>query len=329
MMPHSTSAIIFGFHGPKLLPQERAFFAKVNPSGFILFARNIENRDQLTGLTQDLRDAVGWNAPIMIDQEGGRVQRLRAPMVNDWPAPLDHASRGDPQAIYDRYYLISQELLSFGIDMNCAPCLDIARRDTHPFLYNRCLGTTVDDVVRNGRAALNGHLEAGVVPIIKHMPGHGLAKTDSHKSLPMVSEDQDSLMAHDFAAFKVFADAPIAMSAHIVFSAFDHRPATISPVMINLIRETLGFSGLLISDDISMEALPGAIEARAVNAVTAGCDMALHCNGNLDEMQRIADAVPSLSTAAQARADRALALRSDKRPTELDIKELYATLLGS
>lgn len=328
MLPQNTKAMIFGCHGPNLLPKEKKFFSTVNPFGFILFARNVESANQLKALCADLRDAVGWNAPILIDQEGGRVQRIRAPMATEWPAPFDHGSEGSVDAIFDRYHLIGLELLSYGVDVNCAPCLDIARPETHPFLQNRCFADNLDQVISMGRAAMDGHLEAGVIPVIKHMPGHGLARSDTHKELPTVPLDRDYLFANDFAAFSAFADAPMAMTAHIVFSAFDERPSTISPVMINLIREEIGFKGFLMSDDISMQALPGKIEERARASIDAGCDVALHCNGDYEEMRTIAQNVPVLSNKGRHRAQSALALRRDQRPTELDIKELSAKLLG-
>ncbi|MCT4554320.1 MAG: beta-hexosaminidase [Pelagimonas sp.] len=320
------SAAIFGCEGLRLSAAERAFFARANPFGFILFTRNLESRDQIRALCSDLRDSVGWHAPIFIDQEGGRVQRMRAPLVRDWLPPLDEVARFGThaaQALRLRYQIISAELLDLGIDGNCSPALDVARPDTHPVLRNRLLGDSVDQVTRLGRAVAQAHLDSGVLPVIKHMPGHGLGTLDSHLELPRVSAPRDTLDAVDFAGFAPFADLPLGMTCHLVFEAIDpDRPSTISPKMIGIIRDQIGFDGFLMTDDISMEALSGTVAQRGAAALQAGCDCVLHCNGDLSEMQAIFDATGAMSPAAQTRAERALAAR--KPAPDLDISALAA-----
>ena len=314
------AAVILGCAGDRLTPEERAVFAEAQPFGFILFARNISDPDQLRTLTADLRDAVGWHAPILLDQEGGRVQRLRAPMAREWLPPLDDVRRfGDAaeRAMYLRYRLIADDMLRYGIDADCAPMLDVARPDTHAFLRNRCYGSDVDTVVRIGKAVRQGLIDGGVSPILKHMPGHGLSRQDSHLDLPRVTLERQTLEAIDFAAFHPFVDTPMAMTAHLVFEAFDERPATISPVMNAYIRETLGFDGLLMTDDISMQALSGTVAERGVAALAAGCDVVLHCNGDLDEMQALLAQTGPMTDAAQERAERALAARPEPQPVDI------------
>ena len=324
------NAVIFGVEGPRLSFQEKAFFAAVQPFGFILFARNIETPDQLRGLCADLRAAVGWNAPILIDQEGGRVQRLLPPMATQFLPPLDHAKSAGKDTInqfFARYAIIGHELRSYGIDVNCAPNLDIARDQTHPFLQNRCYGRTRQDVSVLGRAAYDGLLASGVMPVIKHMPGHGLAVADSHKGLSRVTEDFEYLMEHDFAVFADFSDAKMGMSAHILFDAIDPlRPATISPRLIDIIRVDLSFDGLLMTDDLSMEALPASIQARATSAQRAGIDVVLHCNGNGNEMPAVAEVLETPTSATQRRMQAALDARDALVPQSLDIDAMRAQL---
>ncbi len=318
-------AAILGCAGAVLTAEERAFFAEAQPFGFILFARNIETPEQLTTLTSDLREAVGWNAPILIDQEGGRVQRMWAPMVRDWLPPLDEAARmGEhaERAFYLRYRLIADDLMRYGIDVNCAPMLDIARPDTHPFLRNRCYGGEVESVVQISQAVRQGLLDGGVSPVIKHIPGHGLSRHDSHLDLPRVTTDRATLEAIDFAAFRPFTDTPMGMTAHLVYEAFDDQPATISLVMNGYIRQELGFDGLLMTDDISMQALSGTVAERGAAALNAGCDLVLHCNGDLAEMRALMDQTDPMSDAGLARAERALAARP--QPQVVDIAQLEA-----
>ncbi|MHA6323884.1 glycoside hydrolase family 3 N-terminal domain-containing protein [Roseivivax sp. CAU 1753] len=320
-------AAILAPSGTRLTEPERRFFARANPYGFILFARNLEDAEQIRALTAALRDTVGHNAPIFIDQEGGRVQRLRPPLATEWTAPLDFADlygARATEAMYLRYRITVAELRGYGIDGNCAPMLDVARPDTHPFLKNRCYGRDLKRVLDLGRAVARAHLDGGVLPVMKHLPGHGLAKLDSHLDLPRIETRAEVLMETDFAAFKPFADLPLGMTAHLVFSEYDTAPATVSPRMIRLIRDEIGFGGLLMTDDISMEALSGTVADRAAAAIAAGCDVILHCNGEMAEMQALMDAVGDMTPEAYVRAVAALTARTD--PGEVDIGALQAKL---
>lgn len=306
-------ATILGCAGLTLAPEEAAFFAEAQPWGFILFARNIDTPEQIRALCADLRAAVARHAPILIDQEGGRVQRLRAPLWREHLPPLDQVTRAAAperaaRAMWLRGRLIAEELHALGIDVNCAPCADVARPDTHPFLYNRCYGTDPASVVAMSRAIVAGQAAGGVAPVLKHIPGHGAAQVDSHLDLPRVDLPLKTLWEVDFTPFKALADLPMAMTAHIIYSAIDPAaPATQSAAMIDLIRGEMGFDGLLMSDDISMQALSGDVAARSAAAMAAGCDLILHCNGDMAEMQAVAAAAGRLSPPAQARADRAMA----------------------
>ena len=315
------ATILGGIEGTSLTGAERDFFRATDPWGFILFARNVETPEQLRRLTGDLRDAVGRDAVITVDQEGGRVQRLRAPHWTEWPAPLDQAPAG-PRAMWLRHYLIGRELHDCGIDSDCAPTLDIAQPDTHPFLRNRCFGTDPRTVVELGRAAADGLLAAGVLPVMKHMPGHGRAIADSHKDLPSVAASLDDLDALDFAPFKALNDLPMGMTAHIRFTALDDAPATASARMIALIRDRIGFDGLLMSDDITMNALSGTEADRARASIAAGCDLVLHCNRDVSQMEPVVEAAGPMTPDAQRRADAALAQR--RAPQDLDREALMA-----
>lgn len=319
-MAHNAT-ILGGIAGPTLTAAERDFFRAADPWGFILFGRNVEDPDQLRRLTGDLRDAVGRDAVITVDQEGGRVQRLRAPHWVEWPAPLDQAAAG-PRAMWLRYYLIGRELRDVGIDSDCAPTLDVAQDDTHPFLRNRCFGADSETVATLGRAAADGLLAAGVLPVMKHMPGHGRAVADSHHGLPTVTADAADLHALDFAPFHALNDLPMGMTAHIRFTSLDDAPATASRRMIDLIREQIGFDGLLMTDDITMNALSGTEAERAAAAIAAGCDLVLHCNGDIAGMEPVVAAAGAMTANAQHRATAAL----DRRhaPQDLDRAALMA-----
>ena len=321
-------ATVFGLSGPCLLPDEAAFFAEAQPWAFILFARNVETPDQLRALTSDLRAAVGREACVMIDQEGGRVARLGPPHWRSWRPPLDQVARAGANArrsLYLRYRLIADELNALGIDVNCAPCADIARPETHPVLRNRCLGSDAVTVARNARAVADGLLAGGVLPVVKHIPGHGRARLDSHKALPHVTADVATLSSNDFMPFRALSDLPLGMSAHIVYDVLDSTaPATTSARMCALVRDDIGFDGLMMSDDISMQALSGDVASRSRAALTAGVDLVLHCNGDLAEMQAIAAVAGPMSRAARTRASRALSLR--KSPGLIDIDALEAEL---
>lgn len=323
-----STAQIFAPEGLQLTKAERAFFAQSQPWGFILFARNIETPDQLRALTADLRDSVGRDAPILIDQEGGRVQRMRAPQWREYLPALDQvlqAGAQAPRSMWVRARLIAAELWDVGIDVNCAPLADVARAQTHPIVRNRLYGSDPDTVVQNAQATADGFLAGGVLPVLKHLPGYGLAQVDSHLDLPRVDAARDVLDAIDFAAFRPLADMPLGMTAHILMTAVDgQNAATLSPAMIQLIREEIGFQGLLMTDDISMEALPGSLAERVRGAHAAGCDLILHCNGRLPEMEIVAGETPTLTPEAEARGAAALAMR--KPPEPLDIGALEAEL---
>jgi beta-N-acetylhexosaminidase len=323
------SATILGCEGPTLSPDEAAFFAEAQPWGFILFARNIVDPVQLSGLTADLRAAVGREAPILIDQEGGRVQRMRPPHWRQWRPALDQMAQAGParaaRAMYLRARLIAQELRSVGIDVNCMPLADVARETTHPILKNRLYGSTTEAVVGAGRAVAEGLLAGGVLPVLKHLPGYGLGTVDSHERLPRVAAPRAELERIDFAAFRPLAHLPLGMTAHIVYEALDpDLPVTLSPEGIGLIRETIGFHGALMTDDLSMGALPGPIGQRAARAYAAGCDLILHCNGDRAEMAAVVAEAGPLTGVRAARA--AAALQARCRPEPLDIAAAEADL---
>jgi len=323
----SFGASILDATGLRLTREEKALFRDVNPFGFILFARNIETPDQIRALCDDFRAAVGRDCLVTIDQEGGRVQRLHRPLARDWLAPLDHVARagdGAERAMYLRYRLIAHELHGLGIDSNCAPMLDLARPQTHPFLLNRCYGNDPDRVAALGRAVADGLLDGGVVPVVKHMPGHGRSTQDSHHDLPHVIADPEALDDTDFAPFRALNDLAMGMTAHLVYDAIDPAPATVSPVMIGLIRDQIGFDGLLMTDDISMKALGGALGDIARDAIHAGCDVVLACNRSLAERREVALAAGEMGQVAQSRAEAALATRQP--PRELDIAAAEADL---
>lgn len=311
------ATILGGIAGPDLSADERAFFRAADPWGFILFGRNIDTPERLKRLTSDLREAVGRDAPILIDQEGGRVQRMRAPHWTDFAAPLDLAKLGE-RAVWLQYRLLGAELQAMGIDVDCAPGLDIATATTHPFLLNRCFGENAETVIRMGRAASDGLRAAGVLPVMKHLPGHGRTKVDSHHDLPVIDATLDDLDQTDFAPFRALADLPMAMTCHIRLTAVDDAPATASKPVINLIRKRIGFDGLLMTDDIGMKALSGTLPERAASAIAAGCDIVLSCNETLTEMEAIAAASGTLSGEAARRADAALAERRKPEPADLD-----------
>ncbi|MBB97724.1 MAG: beta-hexosaminidase [Rhodobacteraceae bacterium] len=316
-------AAILDAEGLRLTADEKAFFREADPFGFILFGRNVDSPDQLRGLTSDMREAVGREAPILIDQEGGRVQRIWPPMARKWLPPLDFVDAADDpvRAMYLRSRLIAQDLKTYGIDTNCAPNLDVARADTHPFLRNRCYGDDPDTIARLGRAVAQGLLDGGVLPVAKHMPGHGLAIADSHHDLPRTDLSRDELNAIDFAPFRALNDLPMGMTAHIVFDRITSDPATLSAKMMGLIREDIGFDGLLMTDDITMKALSGTHPDITRRALAAGCDLVLYCNQPLPDRIAVAEAAGEMSDAAMTRADRALAARQAPKPLDIAATE--------
>ena len=323
----SFGATILDADGLTLTKDEKAFFRDADPFGFILFARNIDAPDQVYGLCSELRDAAGREAPITIDQEGGRVQRLRGPTWREWAPPLDfvRAARDDaPRAMYLRYRLIAAELKALTIDSNCAPMVDLVVNQTHAFLENRCYGSDVGAISEIGRAVADGHLDGGVLPVIKHIPGHGRTDLDSHYDLPRVDESLDTLREFDFAPFRALKDLPMGMTAHVVYSAIDEAPATLSRDTMALIRDDIGFDGLIMTDDIGMKALTGTPADIATGALAAGCDVILHCNAPLSDRIDVANAAGQMTDAAHARAAAALAAR--KTPDDIDIADLNAEL---
>ncbi|QUJ77805.1 beta-N-acetylhexosaminidase [Sulfitobacter albidus] len=319
-------ATILDADGHRLSREERAFFRDVNPFGFIVFARNIDTPDQVRALCDDFRDAVGREAPITVDQEGGRVQRLRGPTWSEWTPPMDFVTAaGDAaaEAMYLRFRLIAHELRAIGIDSNCAPMVDVPVADTHDFLRNRCYGTTPAQITAMGQAANDAMLAGGVLPVIKHIPGHGRATQDSHFELPHVSATRAELES-DFAPFSALRDTPMGMTAHVVYEAIDDAPATLSPEAMRVIREEIGFDNLIMTDDVSMKALSGTLTDITRGALAAGCDVILHCNAPLAERAEVAEAAGEMSDAAQTRAERALGYR--ETPDDVDIPALESQL---
>ena len=320
-------ACILDAEGPRLSAAERALFARVAPFGFILFARNIENAAQVRALCDEMRQAAGHDAPIFVDQEGGRVARLRPPLARGWPPPLEHvraAGARAERAMYLRHRVIAAELRGLGIDGNCAPLVDVAGPHTHAFLRDRCYGGDAARVARLGRAVALGLMSGGVLPVMKHIPGHGRATADSHAELPGVTTPLATLEATDFAPFRVLGDLPLAMTAHVVYRALDDRPATLSPRVIGHVRRGIGFDGLLMTDDISMQALHGAPDALAAQARAAGCDVVLLCNADLKTRAAVADAAGRLRGRGAERAAVALAARCG--PDKVDMGHLNVML---
>ncbi len=321
-------ATIFGCKGFELTEQERDFFRAANPFGYILFARNIRDAEQVRALCADLRATVGRNVPILIDQEGGSVQRLRASLGQKWDDPLPFVARAGQyaaRAMYLRYRLIAAEMMALGVDANCAPLVDVACENTHAFLKSRCYGTEPETVARLGRAVADGLSDGGVFAVLKHIPGHGRAQSDSHLDLPRVDASLAALK-QDFAPFQALNDLSMGMTAHLVYEAYDELPATISTTMMNVIRTEIGFDGLIMTDDISMQALSGTIAERSAASIQAGCDVVLHCNGDFAEMQDVAEASGMLGEIGQLRADKVLSGR--KSPNSVDIEALRAELDG-
>jgi beta-N-acetylhexosaminidase len=322
-----SSALILGVSGLALTPWETDFLRDLAPWGAILFARNVDDPAQLRRLTGEIRDALGWQAPILIDQEGGRVQRMRAPHWAEFLPALDQMARArDPiRAQWLRNRLIAHDLASVGIDVNCAPLADLVEDQTHPILRNRLYGSDIETVVAAARACADGLLAGGVLPVLKHLPGYGRAHVDSHLSLPRVDVRLRDLMARDFAPFRALNDLAMGMTAHIVLDAVDPTaPATISPIAMNLIRRDIGFDGLIMTDDIGMQALSGTLAERATGALDAGCDLVLQCSGVQADLISVATASRPMTVDAIRRAEGALAQR--RAPDAMDISALQAEL---
>ena len=317
-------AIIFGCEGTVLGEQERAFFADANPLGFILFARNVDTPDQVRALTRDLRASVGRDdAPILIDQEGGRVQRIKPPHWRDVPPPGTFADlhRINPEAGIEaatlNARLIAADLIDLGVDVDCLPVLDVPQPESHPFLKGRAAGQDAEQASILGQAACDGLMSGGVMPVIKHIPGHGRATADSHHDLPRVDASLQDLEQVDFAPFRDLSHIPWAMTAHIVYTALDaDEPASTSAHIIeNVIRGQIGFQGFLVSDDIGMNALSGTIVERAEACFAAGSDAILHCN-DLEHREAVAAIAPAMSDQSMRRFEQARA--SLPAPAALD-----------
>ena len=329
----ASRAFITGVSGLTPTDDEREFIRAERPWGFILFRRNIEKPSQVSALVSELRDLVGdADAPVLIDQEGGRVQRLGPP---HWPVY-------PPGAVFGTLYdvdsqlglaaarlssrLIAADLTDLGINVDCLPLADVPVQGADAVIGNRAYGTDPNKVATIARAVTEGLEQGGVLPVLKHIPGHGRATADSHFRLPTVDTPRSELERTDFAAFQPLSDLPMAMTAHVVFSALDPvHPATTSATIIEqVIRGAIGFQGLLMSDDVSMNALAGSISERTRAIVAAGCDMVLHCNGNLAEMREVAAVTPGLTGRALQRAEQALAAR--KPPLAFDRQAARAEL---
>jgi beta-N-acetylhexosaminidase len=303
---------IYGCSGPVLAPEERAFFSSSQPWGFILFGRNIADPAQVRALVADLRESVGRAAPVLIDQEGGRVARLKPPHWRERPAAARFGAIADPEkareAVYLGARLIAHDLTALGINVDCLPVLDVPVSGAHDIIGDRAFGRDPATVIGLGKAQIEGLLEGGVLPVMKHIPGHGRAGADSHLALPRVETGRETLSATDFVTFRSLNTCPLAMTAHVIYQAIDpQRPATTSPKVIrDVIRGEIGFDGLLLSDDLSMRALDGPISHRAKAALFAGCDLVLHCNGDMEEMQDVASEAKELTGEALRRSRHAL-----------------------
>lgn len=324
-------AFITGVCGVALTAAERAFLREAKPWGLILFKRNVETPAQVAALTASFRDAVAADAPVLIDQEGGRVQRLGPPTWARYPAAAvygelyDHDQEAGLRAARLGARLMAEDLRQLGIDVDCLPVADVPAPGADRVIGDRAYGGTPGKVAALAGAAAAGLLEGGVLPVVKHLPGHGRAASDSHLELPVVGAERAELDAIDFAAFRPLAALPLGMTAHVVFSAYDPvTPATTSVTIVReVIRDSIGFKGLLMSDDVSMGALSGTIAERTRAALAAGCDLVLHCNGQFDEMQAIAAAAPALAGEVARRAAAALAMRI--APAAIDVAEARRT----
>lgn len=320
------AALITGLEGSALTGAEKAFLREVRPCGIILFARNCLSPDQVRRLVEESKAAIGSSdVLVLVDQEGGRVRRLKPPHWRDLPSAGAFASRygqdpGDAaRAAWLAARLTGTELVACGINTNCAPVLDLLVPGAHAIIGERAYGATPEQVATLGRAVAEGYMAGGVLPVIKHIPGHGRARADSHRELPVVSAGRQELSATDFAPFRALSDLPAAMSAHVVFTAVDPElPASISPrVIADVIRGEIGFDGFLMSDDLSMQALKGTIRARAQAVAAAGSDAVLHCNGCFAEMQEAAAGAPALVGDRLRRFERCLSILGRAEPYSL------------
>jgi beta-N-acetylhexosaminidase len=337
MTNKSVKSFISGCAGPELTTAERTFFAETQPWGLILFQRNCVSPEQLRKLATDFRAIVKRkDAPVLIDQEGGRVQRMKPEANPVWPNYPSAAQYGklyarDPmhalRTARNIGRLMANDLVEAGISVNCLPVLDVPQEGSHAVISDRAYGTDPAIILALSRSHVAGFMDGGILPVMKHIPGHGRAKVDSHKELPVVNADRATLEAFDFHCFAGFADCPMAMTAHVVYQAIDPlRPATLSArVLRDVVRKQIGFAGLLMSDDLSMQALGGSFGDRAHAALDAGCDVVLHCNGVMAEMVEVAKAAIPLKGKAMARAKAALrqkrkAIPFDERTAKRDLE---------
>ena len=319
------SAFISGLAGPELTAREAAVLRAARPCGVILFARNAVDPDQVRRLTEAATAAVGEEILVLIDQEGGRVQRLRPPHWRALPAPAAYARAygGDlvraARAVRAAARLTAAELRAIGINTNCAPLVDVPAPGSHGVIGDRAYAATAQDVAALGAAVAEGLMAGGVLPVVKHIPGHGRATADSHFDLPVVTATREELEAIDFATFRALAHLPAAMTAHVVFTAWDaDAPASISRrVTEEAIRGSIGFDGLLMSDDLGMKALAGGVAERAAAVIAAGSDVVLACNGGLEETEAVASVVPPLAGCSLARFERARAVFGQQQPFEV------------
>lgn len=321
--------MVYGCAGPRLSVEEKRFFRDADPFGFILFARNVEDKDQLRHLTDDLRDSVGRaDAPVLIDQEGGRVRRMRPPVWAEYPSmrPFGDLWRRDPaeaaRLLRLNTLLLDADLRAVGISVNCTPVLDVPVEGAHDVIGNRAFSTDPACVAALGRVAYDACLEGQILPVIKHLPGHGRSHVDSHHTLPVVDTPLPELRGSDFLPFRDLKDAVFGMTAHIVFPSIDGDiPATQSATVIrDIIRGELGFTGILMTDDLSMKALKGDFTSRARIALDAGCDLVLHCNGDMAEMTAVAEGMRAMTAGCWSQWLAARALLPAAAP-DFDVEE--------
>ncbi len=329
-------ALILDCEGPELSEEEWSFFQDIQPLGFILFQRHCKSPEQVKALVQSLKECVEHNdVPILIDQEGGRVARLKPPHWPEFPPAGFFAEyfcsdeMNAVRACYLNARLMACELAALGITVDCAPVLDIRVDGAHAIIGDRAYGAQAESIIPLARAVCDGLMEGGVSPVIKHIPGHGRALVDSHEELPVVKEEAAVLREQDFVPFKALADAPMAMTAHIVYDAFDKtQPATLSKAVIDLIRNEIGFDGLLMSDDITMKALKGELGTLAEQTIVAGCDVVLLCNATLEQRRQVAAHTPELTEHAKKRVTRAFSMIKDKRDMDMEaLRAEYASLI--
>lgn len=329
----SAGAFICGCAGTRLSNEERGFIKEADPWGLILFARNVRGPDQVRALTDSFRSITGRdNAPILIDQEGGRVQRMGPPDWRRYPAAQrigDLYAQEPPRAIVTARLitrLLAEELYDAGINVDCLPVLDVPQPGSHDVIGDRAYTKDPASVAILARSAVTGLMDGGVLPVIKHIPGHGRAAADSHHELPVVDTPLETLCKVDFTPFAALADLPMAMTAHVVYTAIDNaQPATLSAAAVGqVMREMLGFEGLIMTDDLSMKALQGTMKDKIDKARVAGCDMMLHCNGNMTEMEEVAAASGGLTGQALKRAQ--IALAAVRQPKEFDRAAALAAL---